>query len=228
MGFHHDNPWAQTSAFATAKLVELGYELLSHPPYSPDLAQCDLRLHFVSKREKVTRRAEIWVDWGGYRRHRGLLCRSPENVFFRRVKEVGASLGQLNRAKRRLCWEINLHFSKIFVLGQVLIGPPSYVLRLAFTKFQRKIMFPVRIIPWKVLALQSYLKRILMVCYNMGNDLIKSCENILENRVAKHRNGWKNLLFELGRLHLVWTRIILSQQKIIPWNGVTTNLMFCQ
>ena len=39
----------------------------------------------------------------------------PENVFFRRVKEVGESLGQVYRAKRRLCWEINHHFFKIFI-----------------------------------------------------------------------------------------------------------------
>jgi len=34
--FHYDN--AHSSAIAMAKLVELRYELLSHPPYSPDLA----------------------------------------------------------------------------------------------------------------------------------------------------------------------------------------------
>jgi len=39
--FHHDNAPAHTSAPAKSKLVELGYELLPHPPYSPDLAQCD-------------------------------------------------------------------------------------------------------------------------------------------------------------------------------------------
>jgi len=42
--FHHDNAPAHTSALAKAKLVELGYELLPHPPYSPDLAPCDLFL----------------------------------------------------------------------------------------------------------------------------------------------------------------------------------------
>jgi len=36
--FHHENAPAHTSALAKAKLVELGYELLPHPPYSPDLA----------------------------------------------------------------------------------------------------------------------------------------------------------------------------------------------
>ena len=35
---------AHTSADATAKLVELGYELLPHPPYSPDLGPCDFFL----------------------------------------------------------------------------------------------------------------------------------------------------------------------------------------
>ena len=71
-----------------------------------------LRLLFVSKLEKITHRAAIRVELGGYRRHGGLLCRPPENVFFRRVKEVGTPLGQVYQPKRRLCWEINCHFSK--------------------------------------------------------------------------------------------------------------------
>jgi histone-lysine N-methyltransferase SETMAR len=36
--FHQDNALARRSLVAAAKLVELGYELLPHPPYSPDLA----------------------------------------------------------------------------------------------------------------------------------------------------------------------------------------------
>jgi len=42
--FHHDNAPAHTSALEKAKLVELGYELLPHPPYSPDFAPCDFFL----------------------------------------------------------------------------------------------------------------------------------------------------------------------------------------
>jgi len=42
--FHHDNAPAHSSSIATAKLVELHYELLPHPPYSPDLAPCDFFL----------------------------------------------------------------------------------------------------------------------------------------------------------------------------------------
>ena len=44
MLFHNDNAPTHTSAFATVKLVELGYELLPHPTYSPDLAPCDFFL----------------------------------------------------------------------------------------------------------------------------------------------------------------------------------------
>lgn len=39
--FHQDNARVHTCAIAMAKFHELHYELLSHPPYSPDLAPCD-------------------------------------------------------------------------------------------------------------------------------------------------------------------------------------------
>ena len=60
MLFHHDNAPTHISAAATAKLVELGYELLPRPSYSPDLVS--VRLLFVSKLEEVTRLAEIFVE----------------------------------------------------------------------------------------------------------------------------------------------------------------------
>lgn len=53
MLFHHDNAPAHTSAVATAKLVELGYELLPHPPYSPGLALCDFFL-FPNLKKSLT------------------------------------------------------------------------------------------------------------------------------------------------------------------------------
>lgn len=42
--FHHDNAPAHSSAIATAKLFELRYEIVPHPPYSPDLAPSDYYL----------------------------------------------------------------------------------------------------------------------------------------------------------------------------------------
>jgi len=82
------------------------------PPYFPGLVLC---VFFLFPNLKVTSWKEICVEWGGRRRHRDLFCRPRENVFFTRVKEVGASLGQVYQTKRILCWEIIRHFSKIFV-----------------------------------------------------------------------------------------------------------------
>ena len=45
MLFHHDNALAHTSAIATAKLFYLHYEILPHPPCSPDLAPTDYFLY---------------------------------------------------------------------------------------------------------------------------------------------------------------------------------------
>jgi histone-lysine N-methyltransferase SETMAR len=42
--FHQTNAPAHRSLVAAAKFVELGCKLLSHPPYSPDLAPCDFFL----------------------------------------------------------------------------------------------------------------------------------------------------------------------------------------
>ena len=41
MLLHHDNAPAHTSAVAMATIRESKFELLSHPPYSPDLAPSD-------------------------------------------------------------------------------------------------------------------------------------------------------------------------------------------
>jgi len=54
--FHHDNAPAHTSAVAVAKLVQLRYEVLPHPPYSPDLAPCDFFLFPSLKRSLAGKR----------------------------------------------------------------------------------------------------------------------------------------------------------------------------
>jgi len=45
----HDNAGAHTSAVATSAAAECGYELLPHPPYSPDLTPSDFCLFPLPK-----------------------------------------------------------------------------------------------------------------------------------------------------------------------------------
>ncbi|XP_029156095.1 histone-lysine N-methyltransferase SETMAR-like [Nylanderia fulva] len=42
--FHHDNARPHTSLMTRQKLRELGWEVLMHPPYSPDIAPSDYHL----------------------------------------------------------------------------------------------------------------------------------------------------------------------------------------
>ena len=42
--FHHDDARLHTSLATRTKLLEFGWEVMSHPPYSPDLAPSDYHL----------------------------------------------------------------------------------------------------------------------------------------------------------------------------------------
>ena len=39
--FHHDNAPSHQAATTQTAVRQLGFELLSHPPYSPDLSPCE-------------------------------------------------------------------------------------------------------------------------------------------------------------------------------------------
>ncbi|KAG5330265.1 MOS1T transposase, partial [Acromyrmex heyeri] len=65
----HNAP-AHSSAVATVKLLQLRYELLPHPPYSPDLAPCDFFLFPNLKKwlggKKFTSNEEIIAETEAY------------------------------------------------------------------------------------------------------------------------------------------------------------------
>ncbi|XP_011165249.1 histone-lysine N-methyltransferase SETMAR-like [Solenopsis invicta] len=72
--FHHDNAPAHASAVVVAKLMKIGFQLVSHPPYSPDLAPLDYYLfpnlkkwltgkRFYSNKEVIAKTNAIFQTW---------------------------------------------------------------------------------------------------------------------------------------------------------------------
>ncbi|XP_018308488.1 histone-lysine N-methyltransferase SETMAR-like [Mycetomoellerius zeteki] len=95
-----DNAPAHSSVVATAKLVELRYELLSHPPYSPDLALCDFFLFPNLKKwlggKRFTSNEEVIAETEVY------FCRVRQIVFFGGVKKMAETLGKVYPPKKGL------------------------------------------------------------------------------------------------------------------------------
>lgn len=60
----YDHALAHTSAVATDKLIEFGYEILLHSTFYPDLVLCDFFCFFVYKFEKLTWRTEKFESSG--------------------------------------------------------------------------------------------------------------------------------------------------------------------
>jgi histone-lysine N-methyltransferase SETMAR len=54
--YHHDNAPAHSSGVVAAKLMEFGFQLVPHPPYSPDLAPLDYYLFPNMKKWQAGRR----------------------------------------------------------------------------------------------------------------------------------------------------------------------------
>ena len=60
--FHQDNARVHTHAVSMAKIMELKFKLLQHPPHSPDLAPSNF--FFISKLEKMAWRITVHVEQG--------------------------------------------------------------------------------------------------------------------------------------------------------------------
>lgn len=83
-----------TFAVSMAKIRKLNFELLQHPPYSTDLAASDFfpNLRFASNKRVIAQHI--------------LILKICQILLFRRLKEVGETLGKVYRVKR---WFIPQH-----------------------------------------------------------------------------------------------------------------------
>jgi len=68
---HHDNACPHTAAVTVETVQQLGFELLQHPPYSPDLTPSDyhifgprkeaLRVRTFTSDEEVKEEVQTWL-----------------------------------------------------------------------------------------------------------------------------------------------------------------------
>ena len=107
-GFFHQDSLYHKSVAVMAKLHELHFELIPHPPNSPDLASRDYWLFADVKRMPQRKRSgsneevilETDIFWG----QRQILQQKSYQI----VKEV---LESVHYSRRRLCWWIKLNFA---------------------------------------------------------------------------------------------------------------------
>jgi len=65
---HHDNAPAHTALSVTRYLASLGWAVVPHPPYSPDLSPCDFFLFPTMKKHWKERDLPPWRRWKQLRR----------------------------------------------------------------------------------------------------------------------------------------------------------------
>ena len=87
--FHQDNAPAHKSVLAMGKLRDLHYELLEHPPCSPDFTPSDF---YLFPKQTLSRWSAFFFESRGDCGFRGVFCRSYEEPVQGRDNGAGASL----------------------------------------------------------------------------------------------------------------------------------------
>ena len=110
ISFHQDDAPCHKSPKTTAKLYELGFELLPHPPYSPDLVPSDYWL--FAQLKKMARWEKISFQQRGDHRMWDVFCMSRQIILQKRYWNVRKTLDWLYHSSRELCWWIETIFGK--------------------------------------------------------------------------------------------------------------------
>ena len=99
--FHQDNAAAHTCTVSMAKVHELGFKFLPHPPYSPDLVPSDLFLFPILK---------VWLGGKRFSPDEEVVAIVDEylkgfGTFYlsEGIKKLGRVLDEVCRSRKRLC-----------------------------------------------------------------------------------------------------------------------------
>lgn len=104
--FHQDNAPVHTAAKSIAQIYNCGFELLPHPPYSPDLAPSDYHLFPNLKKHLAGRK--LSTDIEVQETVTEYFDDLEDSFFFSRNNEVRSKVAKVYRSFWRLCREIKL------------------------------------------------------------------------------------------------------------------------
>ena len=90
---HHDKAQAHSALSVTRYLASLGWTIIPHPPYSPDLAPCDFFL--FPKMKKNIERKEICHCGGGENSFAGGIQQYQASAVPEMLHTVGKRIGQV-------------------------------------------------------------------------------------------------------------------------------------
>ena len=145
--YHHDNA---PSLKAMAKLEQLRFELIAHPPYSPDLAPSD---YYLFPNLKQWLQEEIHIEWGSHRGNRSVFRRLGCFVLQKGHRNVGKSLYQVYRPWRQLCWGINITLPKktlVFIKNPGLFSPCNMYACMHIRMYEHIYVWTIRRDRWHV------------------------------------------------------------------------------